>query len=225
MLSITVLLRYCITSYPRFRSSTVFCDSISKIYLVVGVFKYMQVTLAKRSNNQCEICQSTGPLSAYYVPQSPDKTANSHVYICKVCMANIEARGNCDVQHFRCLTNSMWSTTPAVQVMSYRLLHKCLTQAWAQDAIDMFYAPDDILQWAQSGLGAEKEATLDVNGVELKAGDTVTVVKDLDVKGANFTAKRGTAVRNIGLSENPLHIEGKVNGQRIVIIAAYTKKT
>ena len=68
------------------------------------------------------------------------------------------------------------------------------------------------------------EQTLDVNGAPLKAGDSVTIIKDLDVKGANFTAKRGTAVRNISLSDNPLHIEGKVNGQRIVIIAAYTKK-
>lgn len=118
----------------------------------------------------------------------------------------------------------MWSTVPAVQVMSYRLLHKCLPESWAQDAIDMLYLEDASLQWAQAGLAAEKDATVDVNGVVLSAGDTVTVVKDLDVKGANFTAKRGTAVRNIGLSENPLHIEGKINGQRIVIIAAYTKR-
>ena len=68
------------------------------------------------------------------------------------------------------------------------------------------------------------EPTLDVNGVALKPGDSVTIIKDLDVKGAGFTAKRGTPVRNIGLSDNPLHIEGRVNGQRIVIIAAYTKK-
>jgi protein PhnA len=118
----------------------------------------------------------------------------------------------------------MWSTTAAVQVLSYQLLHKCLPESWAQDAIDMLYLEEDNLQWAESGLAAEKEATVDVNGVVLQGGDSVTIVKDLDVKGASFTAKRGTPVRNIGLSENPLHIEGKVNGQRIVIIAAYTKK-
>ena len=53
----------------------------------------------------------------------------------------------------------------------------------------------------------------------------MTLVKDLNVKGANFTAKRGTAVRGIALSSNPEHIEGKINGQRIVIISAYTKKS
>jgi len=118
----------------------------------------------------------------------------------------------------------MWSPTPAVQVLSYRLLHNCVPENWAQDAIDMLYLEDELLQWAQTGLALNNEPTVDVNGVKLQAGDAVTIVKDLDVKGASFTAKRGTPVRNISLSDNPLHIEGKVNGQRIVIIAAYTKK-
>lgn len=64
----------------------------------------------------------------------------------------------------------------------------------------------------------------DSNGVVIEAGDTVTLIKDLDVKGANFTAKRGTAVRNIGLTRNPEHIEGRVNGQRIVILTQFVKK-
>jgi protein PhnA len=122
------------------------------------------------------------------------------------------------------LANSMWSSTPAVQVLSYRLLHNCLPESWAQDAIEILYLEEELLQWAQAGLAADNEATIDANGVTLQTGDAVTIIKDLDVKGANFTAKRGTPVRNISLSENPLHIEGKVNGQRIVIIAAYTKK-
>jgi protein PhnA len=118
----------------------------------------------------------------------------------------------------------MWSLVPAVQVLAYRLLHKCSTESWAQDALDMLYVDEETKAWADAGLAADRQATLDVNGLVLTAGDAVTIIKDLDVKGANFTAKRGTPVRNIGLSENPLHIEGKINGQRIVIIAAYTKK-
>ena len=184
----------------------------------------MQAVLSERSNNQCELCQSDEPLAPFFIPESPDTTANSHVNICNTCLTNIAASKDCDLQHFRCLTNSMWSTTPAVQVLSYRLLHNCLPESWAQDAIDMLYLDDEYLQWAQAGLAGDTEPTTDVNGVTLQAGDAVTIIKDLPVKGANFTAKRGTPVRNISLSENPLHIEGKVNGQRIVIIAAYTKK-
>lgn len=51
------------------------------------------------------------------------------------------------------------------------------------------------------------------------------LIKDLKVKGGNFTAKRGTAVRNITLvHDNVEHIEGKVEGQRIVILTKYVKK-
>ena len=49
-------------------------------------------------------------------------------------------------------------------------------------------------------------------------------IKDLKVKGANFTAKQGTMVRGITLTDNPEHIEGKVNGTRIVLVSAYLKK-
>jgi len=53
----------------------------------------------------------------------------------------------------------------------------------------------------------------------------VTIIKDLNVKGANFTAKRGTLVRGISLDpENSLQIEGRVNGQQIVIFTKFVKK-
>lgn len=64
----------------------------------------------------------------------------------------------------------------------------------------------------------------DTNGVVLSAGDTVTIIKDLNVKGAGFTAKRGTAVRNISLTPNPEQIEGRVNGVKIVLLTCFLKK-
>ena len=52
------------------------------------------------------------------------------------------------------------------------------------------------------------------------------LIKDLPVKGAGFTAKRGTAVRGISLvADNAAHIEGRVEGQRIVILTAFVKKS
>ena len=83
--------------------------------------------------------------------------------------------------------------------------------------------------WAQaSGEGQTEDARelhRDSNGAVLEAGDSVTLIKDLNVKGANFTAKRGTAVRNISLvQDNPEHIEGRVEGQRIVILTQFVKK-
>jgi protein PhnA len=181
-------------------------------------------TLRARSENKCELCSNTESLKAYSLPHSPDETPNCAVLVCGICQPQIQGEADFTVNHWRCLNDSMWSSVPAVQVLAYRLLHKCHSESWAQDALDMLYLDEDTQAWADAGVVDEKKPTLDANGVMLAAGDAVTIIKDLDVKGANFTAKRGTPVRNIGLSENPLHIEGKVNGQRIVIIAAYTKK-
>ena len=66
----------------------------------------------------------------------------------------------------------------------------------------------------------------DSHGSVLAAGDTVTLIKDLVVKGGGFTAKRGTSVRGIALVPyNETQIEGRVNGQRIVILTEFTKKS
>jgi protein PhnA len=59
----------------------------------------------------------------------------------------------------------------------------------------------------------------------LQNGDSVVLIKDLKVSGGGFTAKRGTAVRRISLvHDNPEHIEGRVEGQQIVILTKYVKK-
>jgi len=64
------------------------------------------------------------------------------------------------------------------------------------------------------------------NARTLKAGDTVTLIQDLNVKGSSITAKRGVAVRRIRLDPNNAeYIEGKVDGQHIVILTKYVKKS
>jgi protein PhnA len=59
----------------------------------------------------------------------------------------------------------------------------------------------------------------------LENGDNVVLIKDLKVKGSSMVAKQGTAVRRISLDrENAEYIEGKVDGQQIVILTKYVKK-
>ena len=89
------------------------------------------------------------------------------------------------------------------------------------------YMEDTTLSWAKSGYQDMATAIkhLDSNGTQLKNGDDVVLIKDLVVKGANFTAKRGTSVKRISLvHDNAQHIEGKVDGQHIVILTKYVKK-
>jgi protein PhnA len=122
----------------------------------------------------------------------------------------------------------MWSQVPAVQVMAWRQLKQLSSEGWAQDLLDMLYLEDDVLSWAsalEDDSDNSAEPTYDSNGAVLEAGDTVTLIKDLDVKGAGFTAKRGTAVRGISLTNDPSQIEGRVNGTRIVLLTKFLKKS
>jgi protein PhnA len=52
--------------------------------------------------------------------------------------------------------------------------------------------------------------TRDSNGTLLADGDTVTLIKDLKVKGTSVTLKRGTVVRGIRLTGNPDEVDCKV---------------
>lgn len=184
-------------------------------------------TLIERSNNQCELCGATENLGIYEVTPS-DGSAEQSVYICETCKTQIENPDTLDTDHWRCLNDSMWSETPAVQVMAYRLL----SALKSQDLLDMMYLEDSIKEWAEAGMltSAEKDESgsvvhRDSNGTILSEGDTVTLIKDLEVKGAGFTAKRGTIVKNIHLTDDSKFIEGKINGTQIVLVAAYMKKS
>ncbi|MBT8343199.1 MAG: alkylphosphonate utilization protein [Sulfurovum sp.] len=71
----------------------------------------------------------------------------------------------------------------------------------------------------------KQEPTRDANGTILTEGDAVSIIKDLPVKGAGFTAKQGTTVKNIRMVPgDPTHIQGRVNGTMIFILSAFLKK-
>jgi protein PhnA len=179
--------------------------------------------LLTRSESKCELCGVSSDLSVLEVSPS-DGTAEQSVMVCGVCKVQIEDSSKMDEVHWHCLNDSMWSQVPAVQVMAYRMLKR----VGNQDLLDMLYLEEDVQAWAEAEGGSDeenKEPTLDSNGAVLQAGDTVTIIKDLEVKGAGFTAKRGTAVRNIALTNNPEQIEGRVNGTRIVLLTKFLKKS
>lgn len=54
---------------------------------------------------------------------------------------------------------------------------------------------------------ADETIVRDSNGAQLNDGDSVTLIKDLKVKGAGTTLKRGTLVKNIRLTDDPAEIE------------------
>lgn len=185
----------------------------------------LEQSLRQRANDQCELCSSPDNLSAYLLPPDTNARVDNSLLLCGTCLAQVNG-AELEQNHWRCLNDSMWNPEPAVQVLAYRMLQRLSSETWAQDLLEMLYLDEDTQKWADRGLAdLNAEPTVDANGAQLAAGDNVVLVKDLDVKGANFTAKRGTSVRGISLSDNPKHIEGRVNGQRIVIIAEYVKKS
>jgi len=190
-----------------------------------------EAALISRSGAKCELCGAQDDLAVYKIPPESDSSADQSILLCATCRGQAEDPEKMDANHWRCLNDSMWSQEPPVQVMAWRMLTRLSAEGWPQDLLDMLYLEDETLAWAQaSGEGQAEEDTgavhKDGNGAVLEAGDTVTLIKDLNVKGAGFTAKRGTAVRNISLvPDNPEHIEGRVNGQQIVILTKFVKKS
>jgi len=190
----------------------------------------MEETLQKRSNSRCELCTSQEGLTVYEVTPASNRNEEGHAHICANCLNQIENPDKVDVHHWRCLNDSMWSQIPAVQVIAWRMLTRLASEGWPQDLLEMLYLDEKTLTWAHA---VDEDKIDDVavkhrdsNGTILESGDTVTLIKDLVVKGANFTAKRGTAVRGITLvSDNSEHIEGRVSGQRIVILTKFVKRS
>lgn len=64
----------------------------------------------------------------------------------------------------------------------------------------------------------------DSNGTLLSDGDSVTVIKDLKVKGSSDVIKRGTMVKNIRLTDDPAEIDCRVNKTAMVLRTEFVKK-
>lgn len=185
--------------------------------------------LQKRSNSTCELCGSEDACSDYAVPSSPANKLEHHLWLCATCTSQLNDPDSADENHWRCLNESVWSELPAVQVVSWRMLHKLKQFDWVNDLLDIVYLDDETMEWAKaSGDGVNTDDMvkhLDSNGAVLANGDNVVLIKTLEVKGATFNAKMGTVVRKIRLVEdNPEHIEGRVNGSQIVILTKYVRK-
>jgi protein PhnA len=184
--------------------------------------------LIQRSENKCELCEATENLRVYEVPPATGNMDDA-VLICPKCLAQIEKKEELDSTHWQCLTTSMWSEVPAVQVMGWRMLNRLRNESWAAESIDMMYLDEERLAWAKATGDHENDASVDLhkdaNGALLQNGDTVVLTKSLDVKGSTLNAKLGTVVRNIRVvPDNTEQIEGRIENQMIVILTKYVRK-
>jgi protein PhnA len=79
----------------------------------------------------------------------------------------------------------------------------------------MNICPECAHEWSQDAVaesGSDDRVIKDANGNVLQDGDTVTIIKDLKVKGSSLVVKVGTKVRNIRLVEGDHDIDCKIDG-------------
>ncbi|MFT4223364.1 zinc ribbon domain-containing protein YjdM [Dysgonomonas sp.] len=88
-----------------------------------------------------------------------------------------------------------------------------------------YVCPDCFHEWTgETDENAENTTPKDSNGAELFDGDSVTVIKDLKVKGSSMVIKRGTKVKSIRLTEEPTEVDCKIDGSSIVLKTCFLKK-
>lgn len=170
--------------------------------------------LLARSGGVCEFCGADAGLAAVDVAGT-----DGAILLCETCQSEEAPEA-----HWRCLEGAAWSGIADVQIAVWRKLGG-IDAAWAGEAREGMSMEPETAALAAAGQPLPGIIHRDSNGAVLAQGDTVMLIKDLPVKGAGFTAKRGTAVRGISLvADNAGHIEGRVEGQRIVILTEFVKK-
>lgn len=88
---------------------------------------------------------------------------------------------------------------------------KCNSEYVYEDGL-LLVCPECAYEWDPTAEVEEGLVALDANGVKLADGDTVTLIKDLKVKGAPKDLKQGTKVKNIRLVEGDHNIDCKIDG-------------
>ncbi len=90
---------------------------------------------------------------------------------------------------------------------------KCNSEYTYQDQ-SMFVCPECSHEWSGTDSVSSDDSltVIDANGNPLTDGDTVTVIKDLKVKGSSSSVKVGTKVKNIRLVEGDHNIDCKIDG-------------
>ncbi len=79
----------------------------------------MSKELVLRAEGKCELCGSEDELSMLVIPPKSGASIDDQVALCSVCIEHSDNPDQIDAHHWRCLTESIWSTVSAVQVLAY----------------------------------------------------------------------------------------------------------
>ena len=91
---------------------------------------------------------------------------------------------------------------------------KCNSEYTYEDG-NLFVCPECAYEWSMEATEEDSDDSLivkDANGTLLADGDTITVIKDLKIKGSSSVVKIGTKVKNIRLVEGDHNIDCRIDG-------------
>ncbi|MGL5207981.1 MULTISPECIES: zinc ribbon domain-containing protein YjdM [Cetobacterium] len=91
---------------------------------------------------------------------------------------------------------------------------KCNSEYTYEDG-NLFVCPECAYEWSMETTEDDSDDSLivkDANGTLLADGDTITVIKDLKIKGSSSVVKIGTKVKNIRLVEGDHNIDCRIDG-------------
>lgn len=95
--------------------------------------------------------------------------------------------------------------------MNYPNCPKCNCEYTYEDR-GLFVCPECAYEWNENSSDEDSLVVKDINGNILVDGDSVTIAKDLKVKGSSSSLKIGTKVKNIRLVEGDHNIDCKIDG-------------
>jgi len=99
------------------------------------------------------------------------------------------------------------------------------TNRWFADSNEARRWLDKIGNFLRKDAGAESIIVKDSNGTVLNEGDSVSVIKDLKVKGGSSDLKRGTLIKKIHLVGDPEVVECRVDGSTLVLKTCFLRKS
>ena len=121
--------------------------------------------LARRASSKCELCEAAGvSLKTYEVAPVPAEPDIDHcLMICETCqeqLGHLDSKQNdkfgkapkeMQAEHWRCLGKTIWSTLPAAQVVSLRVLRQLENDyPWVGEILEHAYLDAEVEAWAEN---------------------------------------------------------------------------
>lgn len=111
--------------------------------------------LARRAKSKCELTGVAGvPLRPYEVPPvAVEPDLDRTLLISEACHEVLEHPKRLKGREWQCLAEMVWSESPAVQVVAWRMLHELAKREdWAREALDGVFLDEEVETWAKSAL-------------------------------------------------------------------------